>query len=269
MPELPEVETVRRDLDRILAGVRLDRIVLHREGLRTPFPRGLPAAVRGRQVQRVERRAKYLLIRLDRGGILCHLGMTGTWRVRDGTRDRRPHDHADLHLADGRILVFNDPRRFGLIELLDPTGSHPALGRLGAEPLDPDFSGARLAAAFAGRRSAIKAALMDQRLVVGVGNIYAAEALFAAGIDPHAPAGRVARARLDRLAAEVVRVLTAAIAAGGTTIRDYRQIGGELGTFRGRVYDRGGEPCAVCAATLRHGVIAGRSTAWCPRCQRR
>ncbi|MFM2092054.1 MAG: bifunctional DNA-formamidopyrimidine glycosylase/DNA-(apurinic or apyrimidinic site) lyase, partial [Planctomycetota bacterium] len=168
-------------------------------------------------------------------------------------------------------LVFNDPRRFGLLDRLRPDGGHADLDRLGLEPLDPGFDGAALADAFRGRRTPAKVALMDQALVVGVGNIYAAESLFRAGIDPRAPAGRLRRDRLDRLAACVREVLAAAIAAGGSSISDFRHAGGEEGWFQHefRVYGRAGQPCTACATPLRGTVLGGRASVWCPRCQRR
>jgi formamidopyrimidine-DNA glycosylase len=266
MPELPEVETVRAGLERLLDGTALLGVDLHRRDLRRPMPPSLRRL--SGPVRAVRRRAKYLCIDLDGGGILCHLGMTGSWRV---AVDDRPHDHATLRLADGRRLVFNDPRRFGLLDRLRPDGGHPDLDGLGHEPLAADFTGATLVACFAGRRGPVKPALMDQALVVGVGNIYAAESLFRAGIDPRTPAGTLRRPRLDRLAGCVQEVLAEAIAAGGSSISDFRHAGGEEGWFQHafRVYGRGGEPCLVCGTALRGMALGGRATVWCPRCQRK
>jgi formamidopyrimidine-DNA glycosylase len=266
MPELPEVEIVRAGLERLLAGATLARVDLHRPDLRRPMPPAL-GGLRG-QVRAVRRRAKYLCIDLDGGGILCHLGMTGSWRI---AADDRPHDHATLHLVDGRRLVFNDPRRFGLLDVLRPDGGHADLDGLGHEPLADDFTGRTLAACFRGRTGPVKPALMDQALVVGVGTIYAAESLFRAGIDPRTPAGSMRAARLDRLADCVRTVLAEAIAAGGSSIADFRHAGGEEGWFQHafRVYGRAGQPCLTCSTTLRGTTLSGRATVWCPRCQRK
>ncbi len=265
MPELPEVEIVRSGLERLLSGAAVAGIDLHRRDVRRPMPASLRTL--SGPVRAVRRRAKYLCIDLDGGGILCHLGMTGSWRV---AVDVRPHDHATVRLADGRRLVYNDPRRFGVLDRLRPDGGHPDLDGLGHEPLSDDFTGAALAACFADRRGPVKPALMDQGLVVGVGNIYAAESLFRAGIDPRTPAGSLRRPRLDRLAHCVREVLAEAIAAGGSSISDFRHAGGEEGWFQHafRVYGRGGEPCLTCGTVLRGMALGGRATVWCPRCQR-
>lgn len=268
MPELPEVETVARGLGRLLAGSSIVRVQPLRADLRQPIPAalaGVAGAVRG-----VRRRAKYLLIDLDPGSILCHLGMTGSWRLAP-PGDARPHDHCLIHLADGRRLAYRDPRRFGLLDWIPAGQEHPALAHLGPEPLDEaGFTAGHLAARCRGRRTAIKALIMDQEVVVGVGNIYAQEALFRAGILPRRAAGRVQPARLAALVDEIRAVLTAAIAAGGSTISDFRQAGGEHGWFQQqhRVYGRGGQPCTACGSRLKAGAVAGRGTTWCPRCQR-
>jgi formamidopyrimidine-DNA glycosylase len=197
--------------------------------------------------------------------------MTGSWRLAP-PGEERTHDHCYLHLADGRRLAFRDPRRFGLLDLVLPGGEaeHPCLANLGPEPLSPEFTAAYLAARLRGRRGPLKPAIMDQAVVVGVGNIYAAEALFRAGIRPAARAGSVALPRLTALVAEIRAVLAAAIAAGGSTISDFRQAGGGEGYFQHdfQVYDRAGQPCVRCATRLRGGVLGGRATVWCPRCQR-
>lgn len=268
MPELPEVETVARGLARLLAGASIERIVPLRPDLRQPIPASL-----GRQagvVQTVRRRAKYLLIDLPAGSILCHLGMTGSWRLAP-PGDERPHDHCHLLLADGRRLAFRDPRRFGLLDWIPAGAAHPALAGLGPEPLDVEaFTADYLIAASRGRRGAIKPLIMDQAVVVGVGNIYAQEALFRAGIRPTRAAGRVPVAALAALVGHIRSVLAEAIAAGGSTISDFRQAGGEHGWFQHSfaVYGRAGEDCRICGATLRGGAVGGRGTTWCPRCQR-
>jgi formamidopyrimidine-DNA glycosylase len=268
MPELPEVETVARGLARLLEGAVVARIEPLRADLRRPIPAALSTATGA--VRAVRRRAKYLLIDLPGGTILCHLGMTGSWRLAPAG-DERSHDHCLVHLADGRRLAYRDPRRFGLLDWIPAGAAHPALAGLGPEPLDEAaFTADYLSIACRGRRSAIKGLIMDQAQVVGVGNIYAQEALFRAGIRPGRAAGRVPRARLEALVAEIRAVLTAAIAAGGSTISDFRQAGGEHGWFQQQhqVYGRGGQPCAGCGHRLASGVVAGRGTTWCPRCQR-
>jgi formamidopyrimidine-DNA glycosylase len=264
MPELPEVETVRAGVEALLSGSAILHAEPHRSGLRQPF--GDLSALSG-PVRGVRRRAKYLLIETTKATLLSHLGMTGSWRVADSPRT---HDHLTLHLADGRRLVFNDPRRFGLAALLDGNGDHPLLAELGPEPLDPAWNGAVLHRALRGRKAAIKALIMDQQVVVGVGNIYAQEALFRSAIRPQRPAGRLDRGTCDRLVDAIRNVLQEAIAAGGSTISDFVHAGGGTGLFqhRFRVYGRGGQPCAVCATAIRRTTIAGRTTCWCPRCQR-
>jgi formamidopyrimidine-DNA glycosylase len=270
MPELPEVETVRAALARELpAGTRIDRLILNRRSLRAAIPAALPRRLAGAMVQTVRRRAKYLLIGTDRATMLCHLGMTGNWRLAVPGDDRR-HDHAILVCADGRRLAFNDPRRFGLLDLVAADGSHPALDELGPEPLEDAFTPAALAAACRRHaRAAIKAVIMDQRVVVGVGNIYAAESLFAAGIRPTLPAGRLRADRLAALHAAIRRILAVAIAAGGSSIDDFRHPDGTSGYFQLdlAVYGRGGQPCRTCGTTLRSRPIAGRASVWCPQCQ--
>ncbi len=266
MPELPEVETVRAGLELLLAGTRVRRARALRKDLRTDIPD--LAALAGVDLTAVRRRAKYLLLDTSGPTILNHLGMTGTWR--EGV-DVRVHDHVELLLVDGRRIVFNDARRFGLFELCRADGGHDALDGLGPEPLGPGFDGQVLrAAARRHRRSALKAMIMDQRVVVGVGNIYASEACFRAGIRPGIAAGRVGGARLDRLAGEIRGVLAEAIQKGGSTIGDYRQVNGLSGLFQNQfaVYGREGEACRACSTPIRQSVIGGRSSFWCPRCQR-
>jgi formamidopyrimidine-DNA glycosylase len=273
MPELPEVETVRAGLERLLgAGARIARIELKRKDLRVPIPRDLPRRLAGQPITALRRRAKYLLWTTPAGSLLCHLGMTGSWRLA-AAGEERDHDHCYLHLADGRRLAFRDPRRFGLLGFVAPGGeaAHPSLAGLGPEPLDTEgFTHDYLRARCRGRRGPIKALIMDQAVVVGVGNIYAQEALFRVGIRPTRAAGRVTGERLAALVDEIRVVLAEAIAAGGSTISDFRQAGGGSGYFQHnfQVYDRGGQPCARCRAPLRAGVVGGRGTTWCPRCQR-
>ena len=267
MPELPEVETVRRGLEALCAGAVIARVERYRADLRRPMPATLETCLVNQPILAVERRAKYLLLRTPGGTILSHLGMTGTWRVDALTR---PHDHAAIHLRDGRRLVYRDPRRFGVLDYLAPGAEAPDLVDLGPEPLGPDFNAEAFAQTLAGRRQAIKVVLLDQTVVAGVGNIYAQEACFRAGIRPQAPAGRLRRPALERLVTQVRAVLGEAIAAGGSSISDFRQAGGDQGYFQHHfaVYDRAGQPCPTCATVLKGAVLGGRSTVWCPACQR-
>lgn len=286
MPELPEVETVRRGLQPVLEGRRIAAVAVRRPDLRVALPADLARRIEGRRVQAVRRRAKFLLIDLAGGDtLIAHLGMSGRLRVfeKDRAPPLEPHDHVEIATDGGRLIRFNDARRFGLIGLV-PTEAldvHPWLARLGPEPLDESFDGMALAARLAGRKSAIKAALMDQRVVAGLGNIYCSEALFRAGISPRRRAGTVHGERAERLARAIRDVLTEAISAGGSSLRDHRQPSGELGYFQHRfaVYDREGLPCATCgtgrgkserrgAGLIRRIVQGQRATFFCPRCQR-
>lgn len=271
MPELPEVETTVRGLAPVLTGARLTRVVTRRADLRRPFPDDLAQRLTGARVTGLGRRAKYGLVATDRGDTMVfHLGMSGRWRL--DPSDLLPHDHLVIETEAGRRVVLHDPRRFGSVDLVPSAGlaGWGPFAALGPEPLGPDFSPAHLAARFAGRIAPIKALLLDQRIVAGLGNIYVCEALHLAGIAPTRAGGRVARARLDALVAAVRGVLTDAIAAGGSSLRDYARPDGELGYFSKawRVYGREGEACPACAAPVRRRVDGGRSTFFCARCQR-
>jgi formamidopyrimidine-DNA glycosylase len=270
MPELPEVETTVRGLAPVLEGRRIASIELRRPDLRRPFPPDLRQRLTGARIIGLRRRAKYGLIDTDRGDTLVfHLGMSGRWRI--DPADIGAHDHVLIETEEGRRLSLNDPRRFGSIDLVptDSLDSVEPFAKMGPEPLGPDFDGACLAAALDGRSAPIKAMLLDQRIVAGLGNIYVCEALHMARIAPGKPAGRIARVRLDRLAGAVKEVLQAAIAAGGSTLRDYARPDGELGYFskEWRVYGREGEACH-CGTVIRRRVDSGRSTFFCPKCQR-
>ncbi len=273
MPELPEVETTRRGVEPHLVGRRVDAVVVRRGDLRLPVDASLEE-VAGRRFTAVTRRSKYLILALDAGDhLLVHLGMSGSLRLVEPAAELRKHDHLLLHLDSGMELRFHDPRRFGIFLHLRPgedPARHPLLRDLGPEPLGGDFGAARLRAACRDRRSAIKLRIMDASVVVGVGNIYADEALFRAGIRPRTAAGRVSGPRLERLAAAIREVLEEAIRSGGTTLRDFVNSSGQPGYFRQRlfVYDRAGEPCRRCGANIRHAVVGQRSTYWCPACQR-
>ena len=270
MPELPEVETTRRGLAPHLQGRRIAEVVLRRDALRWPIPPELPARLRAQPIAGIRRRAKYLLLDTDHGSALWHLGMSGSLRVLPGDTPVRAHDHVDVRLDDGRVLRFNDPRRFGYL-LWQPAGeTHELLGGLGPEPLSDAFDGDHLFAHSRGRKAPVKTFLMDQAVVVGVGNIYAAEALFEAGIAPLRAAGSISRERYGRLAAAVKRILAHAIERGGTTLRDFISPDGLPGYFEQELlaYGRGGEPCRQCGARLKEARIGQRASVWCPRCQR-
>ncbi|NJC33100.1 formamidopyrimidine-DNA glycosylase [Sphingomonas jejuensis] len=270
MPELPEVETTVRGLRPVLQGAILARVEARREDLRRAFPPDLIQRLTGARVVSLGRRAKYGLVDTDRGATMVfHLGMSGRWRV-DPT-DIGTHDHLLIETDGGRRLALNDPRRFGSVDLLDSDAveAWPPFRALGPEPLGPDFSGAHLQRVLAGRAAPIKALLLDQRIVAGLGNIYVCEALNVAGISPSRAGGAISRRRLDLLADAVRQVLLAAIEAGGSTLRDYARPDGELGYFskQFRVYGREGERCP-CGGTVRRRAEGGRSTFWCPKCQR-
>lgn len=270
MPELPEVETTRRGVAPSLLGRRIEQVVVRERRLRWPVPPGFERRLEGCRITGVERRAKYLLIRTEAGTLIVHLGMSGSLRLLTRALPPRPHDHADFALDSGRILRFNDPRRFGSLHWTTGTPeSHPLLAGLGPEPLGPDFGGDHLWRRARGRRVAIKLFIMNAEVVAGVGNIYANEALFRAGVRPTTPARRVSRERMDRLAEAIRQVLSEAIRVGGTTLRDYVNPEGAPGYFRQKlfVYERAGEPCRRCGAPIRHRVLGQRSTYWCPACQ--
>lgn len=268
MPELPEVETTVRGLSKVLKGRRIAHVEARRGDLRRAFPHDLGQRLTGARVVGLGRRAKYGLIDTDRGDTLVfHLGMSGHWRV--DPLELGKHDHLILDTDEGRRLALNDARRFGSVDLArtEKLDEFPTFLALGPEPTE--VSGRWLRQRFAGRSAPVKSLLMDQRILAGLGNIYACEALYRARIDPRRPAGRVSPARLDALADAIHAVLEEAIAAGGSTLRDFLGPDGELGYFPARfaVYDREGQPCA-CGGTVRRIVQGGRSTFYCPKCQR-
>lgn len=292
MPELPEVETVRRGLQPVFEGAQILDVEQRRPNLRYPFPPGFAPRLRGRTVVSLDRRAKYLIARLDRDPVLiCHLGMSGSFRIHSGTDDASPgvfhharskdeaHDHVVFHLQDAagarHRVVFNDPRRFGFMLFCDAAGldAHPSLAGLGVEPTGNALDGPLLAGLLTGRRTAIKAALLDQRLIAGLGNIYVCEALWRAGIAPTCEAGRVARdgPLCDALAQHIRAVIAEAIAAGGSSLRDHVRTDGSLGYFQHSfsVYGREGEPCRQpgCEGVIGRVIQSGRSTFYCPSCQ--
>jgi formamidopyrimidine-DNA glycosylase len=270
MPELPEVETTRRGIEPYLAGRTIERLVCRVPSLRRPLP-GPEAALSGQVVQAVERRAKYLLVRCDGGTLILHLGMSGHLHLVAAGTPPQAHDHVDLVFTDGTALRFNDSRRFGsLLWTPDDPNRHPLLVELGPEPFATEMNGDYLHQRSRLRKVSVKMFIMDQRVVVGVGNIYASEALFRAGIDPRRAAGRVGRERYGRLAASIREVLTAAIDAGGTTTRDFTDVGGKPGYFRLqlKVYGRAGEPCSLCGHPIVRERLGGRSTYFCRKCQK-
>jgi formamidopyrimidine-DNA glycosylase len=293
MPELPEVETVRRGLEPAVVGARIKNVELRRGDIRFPFPPRFAERLAGHRIVALSRRAKYLLFQLDSGDtLIAHLGMSGSFRVQFAAETEIPgvfhrqrskdpkHDHVVLHLDNGKVVTYNDPRRFGFMDLASGPSveAHPRLAGLGDEPLAREFEAARLAALFTGSRAPLKAALLDQKRIAGLGNIYACEALFRAGLAPSRPAGDLANARgrptraAAALAGAIHAVLEEAVAAGGSTLRDHRQTNGDLGYFQHAfaVYDREGAPCPRprCRGTVARMTQAGRSTFYCPVCQR-
>lgn len=269
MPELPEVETTRRGITPFLQGHRIERVVLRRRDLRWPIPADIEQRLPGQRVQAIERRAKYLLIHTRVGSAVLHLGMSGSLRVIDASVPVGKHDHYDLDLDDGHVLRFTDPRRFGCLLWQPPGQIHPLLAKLGPEPLSDDFDGDHLWRLSRGRRAAVKTFLMDQSIVVGVGNIYASEALFAAGIHPARAAGRVSHERYRHLTTAVRNILAYAIERGGTTLRDFIRPDGMPGYFERElmVYGRAGQPCLHCGTRVRARTLGQRNTFFCPRCQ--
>lgn len=286
MPELPEVETVRRGLEPCFAGARLKRVEARRPDLRFPLPENFAARLTGARVERLDRRGKYLLAPLDTGEtLIMHLGMTGRFQVEGGEVARRPgaftlataadprHAHLVFATEAGATITFFDPRRFGFMDLVggDAQICYPPFAAMGPEPLGNQFHARHLAEAFHGRRQAVKALLLDQTIVAGLGNIYVCEALHQARIAPFAPAGRIALARLERLAGAIRQVLEAALVAGGSSLRDYADASGAMGYFQHdfRVYGREGEACPTpgCKGRIRREAQGGRSTFHCARCQ--
>ncbi len=277
MPELPEVETVRRGLALRMEGRRIVRLLLNLADLRVPLPQGLRDRVEGRRVDRLDRRAKYLLMRLDDGGVvIAHLGMSGRLLLTEASAKAPPqrHDHVVFALEDGTELRFNDARRFGMLDYA-PAGAlerHKLFAHLGPEPLGNGFNGPILAAKLDGKATPIKAALLDQRVVAGLGNIYVSESLYYAGLSPRRMARTVVGPRAERLACAIRDVLERAIAAGGSSLRDYVQSSGELGYFQQQwaVYGKEGERCphCDCRGGIRRIMHAGRSTFYCGKHQR-
>ncbi len=270
MPELPEVEVVRGGLEDILkARPKLLKVEITRPNLRTVIPLKDLKTLEGERVLGIERRAKYLLFHTSKGSMLSHLGMTGTWRVAP-SGDERLHDHIYLHFEGSLRLAYRDPRRFGVFEFISKDSEHPKLADLGPEPLGKDFTVGYLAESLRDKKLPIKAAIMDQKVVVGVGNIYACEALFSAGINPLKSSKRLSKEDLKLLIQEIKKILRKSIKLGGSSISDFAKADGKSGYFQTtfQVYGRSGEACVVCRQHLISKVISGRNTFWCKRCQK-
>ncbi|MAF07643.1 MAG: DNA-formamidopyrimidine glycosylase [Acidiferrobacteraceae bacterium] len=270
MPELPEVETTVRGVRPVVAGRQIRAVVVRERRLRWPVSRGLNRTLKGKHVTSVARRAKYILLNFSHGSVMIHLGMSGRLRVVPADTPLVKHDHVDFVLDSGKVLRFHDPRRFGSILWVsqDFTNS-PLIKNLGPEPFDEALTGATLYRLSRGRKTRIKQFIMDGRIIVGVGNIYASEALFRAGIRPGRAAGRVTLPRFEQLLDAIRQVLSEAIKAGGTTLRDYSRVTGEPGYFEQSldVYERAGSPCVNCAVLIRRKVIGQRASYYCPSCQ--
>lgn len=269
MPELPEVETTKRGLAPWLLNERIEEIIVRQPKLRWPVEEGIQA-LSGHRITRIERRAKYLLVSTDAGTAIWHLGMSGSLRLVDNNTPPNKHDHIDWRLSNGKVLRYHDPRRFGALLFVEPGSECPQLSHLGPEPLSDDFNADYLHSRCRQRTQAIKTFIMDSKVVVGVGNIYANESLFFAGIRPQTPAGKISKARLERLVIEIKLVLAAAIEQGGTTLKDFVGGDGKPGYFAQQlaVYGRAGKPCMSCQTTLKELRIGQRSTVYCTKCQR-
>lgn len=271
MPELPEVETTRIGIAPFVLGEDIEKLIVRDGRLRWPVPRGLNRKINSRQIRKLVRRAKYLIFYFENGCMLLHLGMSGSLRILDKPAAAGKHDHVDFVFASGRVLRFRDPRRFGCILWTesDPL-QHPLLASLGPEPLENELSGEYLFRKSRGRSQSVKTFIMDSRIVVGIGNIYANEALFAAGINPRRKAGNIGKARYLQLALSIKDVLKQALAKGGTTLRDFVNGNGEPGYFSHelQIYDRAGEPCVRCAAPVKLVRLGQRSTFYCAHCQK-
>jgi formamidopyrimidine-DNA glycosylase len=274
MPELPEVETLRAQLSlSISPQAKITKVLLRRSDIRFPIPKDFSRRLEGKKISEIRRRAKYLLFYTDSEILLSHLGMSGAWVLQDENFIPSVHDHCEIKFEDSSVLVFRDPRRFGVLDILrrDEESEHRLLKHLGPEPLESQFTGAYLYANSRHRSQAVKTWIMDQRVVVGVGNIYASEALFLAGLKPSRRAGRLTRGQCEELVMSIQNVLKAAIAMGGSTIRDYRSLRGLQGEFQGShwVYDQAGMTCRKCGkSVIKAKVLGGRSTFWCPVCQK-
>lgn len=275
MPELPEVETVRRGLEQTLKhqNIKIEKVITSAHQLRFPYPQNFKKNLQNHTLLGVKRRAKYLVISTSGPELISHLGMTGSWRFEKGVEHSKTHDHVRLFLSNGMTLVYHDPRRFGFVDLIAPKELAQSrwFEHLGPEPLDDDsFTAEYLFAKSRKKHVAVKVFLMDQKVVVGVGNIYASEALFRSGIRPNRPAHKLKISDCEALRTSIQEILLEAIEAGGSTIRDYVSSKGESGYFQKQfsVYGRAGEPCHKCGSKILSAVMGGRSTFWCRKCQK-
>lgn len=269
MPELPEVETSRRGISPHISGKRLQKLIIRQAKLRWPVPDNLPALIEGKTLQNIQRRGKYLLLDFETGFVIIHLGMSGSLRMTETTAVATKHDHLDWVFADDVVLRYNDPRKFGTVLWSSDALNHPLLAKLGPEPLSHDLTADWLFNKAGKRRIPVKTLIMDSHIVVGVGNIYANESLFLAGIHPSKPAGEVDYNAFARLVICIQNVLDKSITQGGTTLRDYVNPQGKPGYFHQtlNVYSRRGEPCPICSTPIEHIRIAQRATYFCPECQ--
>lgn len=272
MPELPEVETTLNGIKPHIENTSITQTVIRHHGLRWPIPKHLDKTLLGQTVHALTRRGKYIILNCDDGSLLLHLGMSGRLRILEKTLAPVKHDHVDIQFSNGKTLRFTDPRRFGALLWTDEdVFEHELLKHLGPEPLENEFNGDYLKAKSAGRKVAVKNFIMDSKIVVGVGNIYATEALFMAGIHPEKPAGKISLDKYQQLAAIIKTVLSTAIKQGGTTLRDFTQSDGKPGYFKQelKAYGRNGEPCVNCGTELKLVKIGQRSSVFCPKCQKR
>jgi formamidopyrimidine-DNA glycosylase len=270
MPELPEVETTKNGISRLLKGRKVTTVKVHERRLRLPIPDNIKTTLEGQTLLDITRRAKYLLFKFESGFLIVHLGMSGSLRVVPSITPKQKHDHLEINFGHANCLRFRDPRRFGLVIWTENNPiTHKLLSRCGPEPLSHHFNGKYLHNSSKKRRISVKSFIMNGQIVVGVGNIYASEALFRAGINPNRLAGEISLSRYLKLGSHIKSVLTEAIAAGGTTLKDFLRDDGKPGYFRQKlqVYGRKGEPCTVCSAPIKHKVIAQRSTFYCTKCQ--
>lgn len=272
MPELPEVEVVRRDLEKqITEGLVVKQFVFHRRDIRGPIPGGKIQTLVGVVLRSVLRRAKYLFFETEKGYLVSHLGMSGSWRVEKSSQiERKKHDHVEIHFTNGFCFIFNDPRRFGIFDFAANLENYEKIKNLGPEPWAEEFSARVLQKKFQGTKRSIKVALMDPRTVVGVGNIYASEILFELGLKPLKKSHSLSREELHKLVLVTQKILEKAIEEGGSTIKTFQNTNGKSGVFQNshQVYGREGKNCYVCQQKIRKIIIAGRSSFWCPRCQK-
>ena len=268
MPELPEVETTKRGLDPLIVSQVVERAILYRDNLRWEMPKHLVTTLASQTINAINRRGKYLLIEFDVGTLIIHLGMSGSIKVLSNDAPLKKHDHFELNLGNNTVMRLNDPRRFGAV-LFSKDGSHPLLDSLGVEPLENEFDDTYLYTRSRNKQQNIKAFIMDSKMVVGVGNIYACESLFQAGINPERKAGSVSKKRYQQLTQRIKTILTQAIEAGGTTLQDFSQVDGSPGYFAQtlNVYGREGKPCMLCNGKISRIIQNQRSTFYCPLCQ--